>query len=57
MEAIFEADFIGTSYGFRKGKECHQALAALSNVITMKPVSYVIDEDIKGFSIMSITDG
>lgn len=49
LEAIYEADFIGTSYGFRKERNCHRALAALSNIITVRPVSYVIDADIKGF--------
>jgi RNA-directed DNA polymerase len=49
LEVIFEADFIGTSYGFRKERNCHRALAALSNFITVKPVNYVIDADIKGF--------
>jgi RNA-directed DNA polymerase len=49
LEAIWEADFIGTSYGFRKERNCHRAIAALSNVITARPVSYVIDADIKGF--------
>lgn len=49
LEAIFEGDFIETSYGFRKERNCHRALAALSNFISVKPVSYVIDADIKGF--------
>ena len=49
LEAIFEANFIGTSYGFRKVRNCHRALAALGNIVTVKPVSYVIDADIKGF--------
>jgi retron-type reverse transcriptase len=49
LEAIYEVDFIGTSYGFRMGRNCHRALAALRNVVTVKPVSYVIDADIKGF--------
>jgi group II intron reverse transcriptase/maturase len=49
LEAIFEGDFIGSSYGFRKVRNCHRALAALRNFITVKPVSYVIDADIKGF--------
>jgi RNA-directed DNA polymerase len=49
LEAIYEADFIGTSYGFRKERSCHRAIAAVSNIITARPVSYVIDADIKGF--------
>ena len=49
LEAIYAGDFIGTSYGFRKRKNCHLALAALNNVLMVKPVNYVIDADIKGF--------
>lgn len=49
LEAIYEADFIETSYGFRRGRNCHRALSALNNVTKVKPVNYVIDADIKGF--------
>ena len=49
LEAIWEADFIGTSYGFRKERSCHRAIAAVNNIVTVKPVNYVIDADIKGF--------
>lgn len=49
LEAIYEADFVNTSYGFRKERNCHRAIAALNNIITAKAVSYVIDADIKGF--------
>lgn len=49
MNAIYEADFLGFSYGFRPGRSPHQALDALAVGITMRKVSYVLDADIRGF--------
>ena len=49
LEAIYEVDFRDYSYGFRRGRNCHQALARLDNRIMRRPVNYVIDADIKGF--------
>jgi len=49
LTAIYEEDFIDNSYGFRPGMSCHDALKHLNHIITSKPVSYVIDADIKGF--------
>jgi RNA-directed DNA polymerase len=49
LEAIFEPDFAEFSYGFRKGRSCHQALARINRAIMWRPTSYVIDADIKGF--------
>jgi len=49
LSAIYEEDFIDNSYGFRLGRSCHDALKHLNHIITNKPVSFVIDADIKGF--------
>jgi len=49
LEAIYEADFMDFSYGFRPKRSCHQALKVLNDTIMFKPVSYVIEADIKGF--------
>lgn len=49
LEAIFEGDFLEVSYGFRRGRGCHEALKALDEAIMTKPVNYVVDADIKGF--------
>lgn len=49
LEAIYEADFRDCSYGFRPRRSCHQALKAVNDTIMSKPVSYVIEADIKGF--------
>ena len=49
LEAIFENDFIEVSYGFRPGKNCHQAIDEVDKAIMTKPVNYVVDMDIKKF--------
>ncbi len=48
MNAIYEVDFLGFSYGFRQGRSQHDALDALS-VALRKKVSWVLDADIRGF--------
>jgi len=42
-------DFKGFSYGFRPGRNPHQALDALAVGIQTKRVSWVLDADIRGF--------
>jgi len=49
LEAIYEGDFLDFSYGFRPGRNCHQALSRLNEAVRGKPIDYVIDADIKGF--------
>jgi RNA-directed DNA polymerase len=49
LNAIYEQDFVGFSYGFRPGRSPHQALDALTVGITMKKVSWVLDADIRSF--------
>jgi len=49
LNAIYEEDFLGFSYGFRPGHSQHQALDALSYALTQKRVNYVLDADIRGF--------
>ena len=49
LEAIYEADFMDFSYGFRPKRSCHQALKSLNDTVMSKPVSYTIEADIKGF--------
>jgi retron-type reverse transcriptase len=51
VEAIFEEDFLGFSYGFRPGRGQHDALDALHAGIYRKQVSWVLDADIQGFSM------
>jgi len=49
LEAIFEEDFVGFSYGFRPGRCQHDALDALHAGIYRKAVNWVLDADIQGF--------
>ncbi len=49
LEGIYEADFIETSYGFRPGRSCHQALSQLGAIIATKKVNWISDAGIKGF--------
>jgi group II intron reverse transcriptase/maturase len=49
LNAIYEADFLDCSYGFRPGRGCHDAIGALAGIIERKPVNYIVDADIKGF--------
>jgi len=49
LTAIYEPAFRKMSYGFRKGRNCHQAIQDLDRTTWAKPIHYVIDADIKGF--------
>lgn len=49
LECIYEADFLGFSYGFRPGRGCHNALDALWVGLTQRNVNWVLDADIRGF--------
>src|ERR671918_1610371 len=49
LNAIYEADFLGFSYGFRPGRQAHDALDALYAGILTEKVNWVLDADIRGF--------
>jgi RNA-directed DNA polymerase len=49
LETIYEADFLDCSYGFRPNRDCHQALNAVDKTIMTRPISYIIEADIKSF--------
>ena len=49
LNAIYEEDFLGFSYGFRPGRRQHDALDALATAIKRKKVNWVLDADIRGF--------
>jgi RNA-directed DNA polymerase len=48
LNAIYEVDFVGFSYGFRPGRNQHLALDALATALG-KGVKWVLDADIRGF--------
>jgi RNA-directed DNA polymerase len=49
LNAIYEADFLGFSYGFRPGRSPHHALDALAAGILRKKVNWVLDADIRDY--------
>jgi len=49
LNAIYEEDFLGMSYGFRPGRGTHDALDALCVGIHSKKVSFILDADIRSF--------
>ena len=49
LNAIYEEDFLGFSYGFRPGRGQHDALDALAVGITRTKVNWIVDADISGF--------
>jgi group II intron reverse transcriptase/maturase len=49
LNAIYEEDFLGFSYGFRPGRSPHHALDAVSVGIMRRKVSWVLDADIRAF--------
>jgi RNA-directed DNA polymerase len=49
LNAVYQADFRGFSYGFRPGRSPHQALDALAAGIMRKRVNWVLDADIRDF--------
>jgi group II intron reverse transcriptase/maturase len=49
LTPIYEAEFLGFSYGFRPGRNQHQALDALWVGLHWKKVSWVLDADIRSF--------
>ncbi len=49
LNAVYEADFLGFSYGFRPGRKPCDALDALAAGIYMKKVNWILDADIADF--------
>jgi RNA-directed DNA polymerase len=49
LNAVYEQDFLGFSYGFRPGRSQHDALDALATGITRRRVNWVLDADIRDF--------
>jgi group II intron reverse transcriptase/maturase len=49
LEAIYEPVCIGTSYGFRPGRSCHDALRQLNHEVMSAPVNWLLDMDLAKF--------
>jgi RNA-directed DNA polymerase len=49
LNAVYETDFLGFSYGFRPRRSQHNALDALYAGLLTRQVNWVLDLDIRGF--------
>ena len=49
LNAIYEQDFLGFSYGFRPGKSAHNALDAVAVGVSVRRVNWILDADIAKF--------
>lgn len=49
LSAIYEQEFLDSSFGFRPQRGCHDALKALNVILCDRPINYVVDVDIRGF--------
>lgn len=49
LEAVYEGDFLDSSYGYRQGRGAREAVDALKNELWVKRYRYVVEADIKGF--------
>ena len=49
LNAIYEEDFLGFSYGFRPGRSAHDAMDALVVGISSRKVNFILDADIRSF--------
>lgn len=49
LGCIYEEDFEDFSYGFRPGRNCHQALRRVHDLIHFRPVNHIVEADIRGF--------
>jgi RNA-directed DNA polymerase len=49
LNAIYECDFVGFSYGFRPGRSPHYALDALAVAISNRRVNWMLDVDIRDY--------
>jgi RNA-directed DNA polymerase len=49
LNAIYEGDFVGFSYGFRPGRGPHDALDALAMAIETRKVNWILDADLRNF--------
>jgi len=49
LNEVYEVRFLDCSYGFQKGKSCHDVVRYINQTVMTKKVNYVLEADIKGF--------
>lgn len=49
LSQIYEPKFYPESYGFRPGKNCHQAVREIIEMVQYRKTNYVVEADIRSF--------
>ena len=49
LEALYEQDFLDCSFGFRPGRNAHEAIRALDKVVFRGEVNWILEADIVSF--------
>jgi RNA-directed DNA polymerase len=49
LSAIYETDFVKSSFGGRPNMSCHHALSSLHNIVIQKRINFVLEADLKNF--------
>lgn len=49
LDEVYEVRFLDCSYGFQKGKNCHDVVRYINQTVMTRKVNYVLEADIKGF--------
>jgi len=49
LTAIYEQDFLDSSFGYRGGRSAHDAIAKLTSELQFGPYHYLVEADIRGF--------
>jgi len=56
LNAIYEQDFLGCSYGFRPGRGAHQALDEVGRAICRRPTGWILELDITAYFDSMVRD-
>ena len=49
LETVYEPKFLDVSFGFRRGRNCHQAVREIIEMAQYRKTNYVVEADMKGF--------
>jgi len=49
LEIVYEPRFLNSSYGFRPGRNCHQAIREVIEMSQYRRTNYVVEADIRSF--------
>jgi len=49
LEIVYEPRFLNCSFGFRPGRNCHQAIREVIEMVHYRKINYVVEADIRSF--------